>query len=103
MVAPTSLAPPVPTPAYSDAPPSFTPPPQQKGSSNVPREGQPNASDAAPLDSSLFVLSEGDLEFLHSTVSDDDDELKSRIFGIQKRLVVLFFAMYFVLTATHRS
>lgn len=50
-----------------------------------PREGQPKASDAAPLDPSLFKLAEGDMDFLHDTVTSDDNELRSRIFAIQKK------------------
>lgn len=77
-------------PATTDAPRPFATLAKQKMSSSVSREGQPNAKDAAPLDPALFVLSEGDLEFLHKTVSEDNDELKSRIFDIQKKYVVLF-------------
>ncbi|KAF7980978.1 hypothetical protein HWV62_35782 [Athelia sp. TMB] len=55
-----------------------------------PREGQPKASDAAPLDPSLFKLAEGDMDFLHDTVTSDDDELRSRIFAIQKKSYATF-------------
>lgn len=38
----------------------------------------------APLDPSFLKLDDAALEFFHATISKDDEELKQRIFDVQK-------------------
>lgn len=43
----------------------------------------------APLDPSLLVIEDRDREFLHTAISSNDEELRARIFQIQKKYVNL--------------
>lgn len=38
-----------------------------------------------PLDETLLTLSESEEEFLHKAINKDDQELKTKIFEVQKR------------------
>lgn len=43
----------------------------------------------APLDPSFLKLDDAALEFFHATISTDDEELRKRIFEVQKQYVIL--------------
>lgn len=48
-------------------------------------EGQVDPSVIPPLDATLLRLSDTELAFLHSTISEDDDKLKKIVGDVQKR------------------
>jgi len=56
-----------------------------KNQDDAPKEGRPDKSAISPLDSSLLVLADHDIEFLRKAISNDDDQLRSRILEIQRQ------------------
>ncbi len=57
----------------------------------ITREIKLDPSVVPPLDDSILTLSETETEFLHSAISADDDELKSKIIEAQKMCVCMTF------------
>ncbi|KAL6303743.1 hypothetical protein BKA93DRAFT_817900 [Sparassis latifolia] len=52
--------------------------------SEITPEGRVPAEMIPPLDPSLLKLSDVETEFLHATITQDDEELQRRIVGVQK-------------------
>lgn len=52
--------------------------------SEITREIKLDPAVIPPLDESLLTLSDAEKEFLHSTITEDDGELKRRILEVQK-------------------
>ncbi|GBE84469.1 hypothetical protein SCP_0604480 [Sparassis crispa] len=52
--------------------------------SEITPEGRVPAEMIPPLDPSLLKLSDVETEFLHATITQDDEELQRRILGVQK-------------------
>ena len=50
----------------------------------ITREVKLDPSVIPPLDASLLVLTDEESEFLHTSITNDDAELKARIFDVQK-------------------
>lgn len=50
----------------------------------ITREVKLDPSVIPPLDESLLTLSDGEREFLHSAITDDDAALKEKILEVQK-------------------
>lgn len=50
-----------------------------------PREGRPDDSTVPPLDPSLLVLTDRDMEFLHDSISMSDEEIRRRIYHVQAK------------------
>ncbi|KAI0826567.1 hypothetical protein BC628DRAFT_1419076 [Trametes gibbosa] len=53
-------------------------------------EGQVDPSVIPPLDATLLRLSDTELAFLHSTISEDDDKLKKIVGDVQKRAYEMY-------------